>query len=197
MVKTGVWGSFNTLCHVLTLSLCQIQVTGLTRVCTPTEHCWFEKKSISAEAYPSIQRLVNLIFSSLLSHCYHSLLLMQTLPPPLFPPPPLPLLLPFPLLPALLHTLLITLPCLLDAASTKETAFELKDYIKGGMVYMGSGRSHPPHIHMLSHLAYLVSGSCWQTEGKMCQCSMLADVHQLKKIQMLLFQKKSAYTQSE
>ena len=24
-----------------------------------------------------------------------------------------------------------------------------------GLVYMGSGRSHPPHIHMLSNLAYL------------------------------------------
>jgi len=54
-------------------------------------------------------------------------------------------------------------------------------------VYVGSGRSHPPHIHMLSNLATLVCGSCWQTEGRWATAQCMQMFIGSKKIQTLLF----------
>lgn len=63
---------------------------------------------------------------------------------------------------------------------------------------MGSGRSQPLHIHMLSILADLsVAAADRLREDALHTASMHADVHQLKNTHKLLSQQRKSITQAD
>lgn len=140
----------------------------------------------------SIQWLVSLTFPSLLSHIPspHAKTTSSSHLPHLFL---LLYLLLFSFLPSYTLCLLLNI-VYLKQNQQKRGETELKDYIRGRMAYMGSGRSHPPHIHMLSILAYLVCGSCWQTEGRCATAQCLQMFISSKRFRCACFREKVPYT---